>query len=70
MTEFERRTAFLSSVDRRTNLAEANVQRRLVAWQVRAREEIERAQEVARKVRSLWVGKGCQWSYDGYPILN
>ena len=55
LAEFERRSALLASVDRRSNLAERYVQRRLLSRQFRARGEIEKAQEVARRVRSVRV---------------
>ncbi len=55
LSEFERRSALLSSVDRRTHIAEKNVQQRLQDRQFRAREEIERAQEVSLKIKSVRV---------------
>ena len=55
LAEFERRSALLASVDRRSNLAERYVQRRLLSRQFRARGEIVKAQEVARRVRSVRV---------------
>ncbi len=55
ISEFERRSALLSSVDRRTNLAEKNLQHHLLTRQCKAREEIQHAVSVSRKVRSARI---------------
>lgn len=53
--EFERRSLLLSSVDRRTELAQKHVELLMKDRQCKAREYIEHAQQVSRRVRAARV---------------
>lgn len=55
LLEFERRLALLSGVDRRSEIAQKNMETILRDRQCKAREEIEHAQRISRRVRAARI---------------